>query len=755
MDKNKVDELIENLTLEEKASLLCGADFWHTVAIERLDIPGIMMTDGPHGLRKQEVAIDDLSPSPSKTAICFPAGCAQAASFDPSVSNKIGKEIGRIARSEHVSAVLGPAMNIKRDPRCGRNFEYYSEDPLLSTKMASGSISGIQSMGVGACAKHFLANSQEYYRMSMNAIIDERTLREIYLASFEGAVKETKPWMIMNSYNQVNGKYSSDNREALTDILRGEWGFDGMVVSDWGGCNDPIKAVKAGMDLQMPGPVPDNTEYLISAVNDGRITETEIDTAASHVLGFVLRAAENKAGEELYDFEKGHELAVKAEEECAVLLKNDEGMLPLENGERILLLGEYARSPRYQGGGSSHIVPYRIDAAVDFISGSSVTCLDGFDDENPDRNSGLLSEAVNEAPYYDKIVIFAGLPESFETEAMDRKHIDMPDYQNELISKVSEVNGNVAVVLHNGSAVTMPWIDNVKAVLEMYLGGEGVGQAAADLLYGKAVPCGRLPETFPLKIEDVPAYPYYGRERFNVPYREGVLVGYRWYETMGKDVLFPFGHGLSYAEFKFSDFSVDRDSISDNEELRCSVRVENTGSCSGKAVVQIYVAPPASDIVRPVRELKGFEAVILDPGESKIVEILLDSRAFAYWDEKKHDWKVESGKYIIQLGESSEKIITEKEVNIRYNTVIHETFTLSTPIGDIMKTEIGESILKQSLYKFAGLDENGEPEDKSNVFHKEALIEQAKEMPLRNILSFFQGTTREDLNKMLDIINKN
>lgn len=460
MDAQKIRR---RMTLEQKAAFCSGLDFWHLHGVE--NIPPVMVTDGPHGLRKQAEGVDHLGLNESVKAICFPAGCALACSFDPELAERMGAELGKLAQAEDISAVLGPAMNIKRSPLCGRNFEYYSEDPLLSTKMASGAVKGIQSRHVGACPKHFLANNQEYYRMSSNSVVDEQTMREIYLASFEETVREAKPWTVMCSYNKINGTYACENKTYLTDILRGEWGFDGYVMTDWGALDDPVESLKAGLDLGMPGPSPESVRQIVQAVENGTLNEAVVDQAVDRILSVVLKYVENHDDGASYDYEAGHEAARQIETECAVLLKNEDHVLPLSETENVVMIGQYCKAPRYQGGGSSHINPYRVSCAWDEVGKlPHVTYAQGYSDRNGDDDSALLAEAVEKAQLADKAIIFAGLPDAYETEGVDRKSIDMPENQNRLIAAVAAVQPNTVVVLHNGSAISMPWLPSVKAV---------------------------------------------------------------------------------------------------------------------------------------------------------------------------------------------------------------------------------------------------------------------------------------------------
>ena len=756
MKQKKIRELLSEMTLEEKIGLCVGKDFWHTKGVERLGIPSVMMTDGPHGLRKQEGAGDQLGLGISEKAVCFPAGCAIASSFQPQNAERIGEELGKIAREKQVGVVLGPALNIKRSPLCGRNFEYYSEDPLLSGKMAAAAVKGIQSQGIGACLKHFAVNNQEYFRQTQNSVVDEQTMREIYLSAFEYAVKEADPQWVMSSYNRINGTYASENREYLTDILREEWGFEGAVVSDWGASDDPAESIKAGMDLNMPGPAPEQVRQLKKAVEEGRLTEKDINRVAERILRNILSERETDRKGDLkgsYDFEAGHRIAAQVEEDSAVLLKNEDHILPLKEEEQVALIGAYVKTPRYQGGGSSHIRPWKVTSVWDEIGDrENISYAEGFREEG-DEDASLLEQAVECAKAADKAVIFVGLPDAYETEAVDRKHLSLPENQNRLIQAVSKVQPNTAVVLHNGSPVVMPWLSEVKGVLELYLGGEAVGTAAARLLYGEVNPSGRLAESFPLRLEDTPCYPYYGVERDNVIYREGRLVGYRYYETMKRQVLFPFGHGLSYTSFSYSNLWVEKKQCSDKEIQRVRVDVTNTGDRAGKETVQLYVAPPAGKAVRPLRELRAFEKISLEPGECRTVEFILDRRAFAEWDIELHGWYVPGGIYQIQLGRSAAEIVLEKEIELISSEPKIPFFTQNTPLGEIMEYPKAKKILLSAMEEMLGTRatrlNSKDAADKSDTLSREAMLASAQAMPLRALLSFGADTKKEYLERIL------
>jgi len=684
-----IKRIIEQMTLEEKASLCSGGDGWHTQAVERLGVPALRVSDGPHGLRKQMEGADNLGMQESIKAVCFPAGCALAASFDREVLKKVGSAIGEECQAEGVGIILGPGINIKRSPLCGRNFEYYSEDPYVSSELAAAYIDGVQENNIGACIKHFFANNQETRRFTVSSEVDERTAREIYLASFENAVKKAKPWAVMCAYNRINGVYAAESKKYLTDILRGEWGFDGFVVSDWGAANDRVPDLQAGMDLEMP-PINDkNDKRIIQAVKSGELEEEVLDKAVERLLGAVCRYEDNKNRSAVFDYEKDHETAKKAAVESMVLLKN-EAVLPLNKDEKIAVIGAFAAEPRYQGGGSSHINAYNVESfwgcmKKDPEISESITFAQGFSIKEDKINPKMVEEAAAVAKNADKVLVFAGLPERCESEGYDRSHMGIPENQNALIMKLAEVNPNIIVVLHNGAPVEMPWVDSVKAVLETYLSGEAAGAAVKDILYGIVNPSGRLPETFPVRLQDTPSYLNSFGEGDRVYYREGIFVGYRYYDSKEMGVLFPFGHGLSYTDFAYSNVRVNKSSVNDGEQLTVWVDVTNSGQRAGKEVVQLYVKPPKSHmVIRPVHELKGFTKVFLNPGETKTVQFVLDKRAFAYFNAEVHEWFVESGEYEIEIAKSSQNIVLRQRVQVFGKKCNIVKVDINTPLGDIL-----------------------------------------------------------------------
>ena len=667
MDSKKIKALIKKMTLEEKVSLCSGSDFWHTQEIERLGIPAVMVSDGPHGLRKQDLEADHLGVNNSIKAVCFPTGVGLASSFDVELVQKVGEAIGNECQAENLAAVLGPANNIKRSPLCGRNFEYLSEDPYLSGKIAAAHIKGVQSQGVGTSLKHFCANNQEYRRNSYDSRIDERAFREIYLKAFEIAVRESQPWTVMCAYNLVNGIQSSENKRILTDILRDEWGFEGIVMSDWGAVRDRAKGIAAGLDLEMPGCNKANDCVVIDAVKDGTLAESDLDKCVERILEFVYKAIENHNDDAVWDKEKDHILARDIASNCMVLLKNENKALPLSGTDVVLFVGGFVKKPRMQGGGSSHINCTKIDSVLAAIQGNSrIMYEEGYAVDGDEYDEKLFKRAVEKAKIADKVVVFAGLPESYESEGYDRTHMQLPSVQNKMIEALSEVCESVIVVLENGSPVEMPWIDKVDSILETYLAGQGVGNATVSALYGKTNPSGRLAETFPLKVQDNPSYLEFSGDSNVVDYREGIYVGYRYYTKKKMPVLFPFGHGLSYCDFTYGKLSVDNTELTDEDEVTVNVEVINDSDIAGAEVVQVYVESdiPRSKIRRPVRELKAFTKIKFNPGEKKTVSLVLDKSAFAYYDTEISDWYVEPGDYKIEICKNADEVIAYKRVHV-------------------------------------------------------------------------------------------
>lgn len=632
-----VEKILQSMTLEDKIALCSGATFWETKAFEKYGIPALFMCDGPHGLRKQdrESGTDMLGVNQSRPATCFPPAVTTAGSWDPDLLAEIGAAIGDEAKAQGVGLVLGPGANLKRNPLCGRNFEYFSEDPFLAGKLAAGFIRGVEGQGVGTSLKHFAANSQEKSRFTSDSVMDQRTLRELYLSAFEAAVKEGKPATVMCAYPKLNGVHCSDHKELLTDILRDEWGFEGMVVTDWGAMNDRMEGFRAGCDLNMPGGSAYMEKEVLAAVKSGALPESAVDDSARRVLKLVFRAAETLKEAAECDYDAHHDLAARAAEGGAVLLKNEGGVLPLKEGQTVALLGHMAREMRFQGAGSSHINPTKLTNPVDAMPGLPFApgC-----DARGDTTDSLIAQAVELAKSVEVPVVFAGLPGRYESEGFDRDNMKMPGGHLRLIDAVAEANPNTVVVLLCGAPVECPWADKVKAILYMGLPGQAGGTAAADLLYGKVNPSGKLAESWPLRYEDCPSAPFYGKTK-DALYLEGVYVGYRYYDKAQKAVRWPFGYGLSYTTFGYSDLKAEGGAV--------TVTVTNTGSVPGAEVVQLFVCPPQDGVHRPVRELKGFQKVFLQPGEAKAVTFTLDDRAFALWQE---GWKLPAGIYGVEVG---------------------------------------------------------------------------------------------------------
>lgn len=751
-----IKELISKMTLEEKAGLCSGLDFWHTKPVERLGVPAVMVSDGPHGLRKQDEESDHLGINDSIKAVCMPAACATAASFDRELIGHMGEAIGDSCQHEKLSVVLGPAVNIKRSPLCGRNFEYFSEDPYLAGEMSASYINGVQSRNVGTSIKHFAANNQEHRRMSSSSNIDERTLREIYFPAFEISVKKAQPWTVMCSYNRLNGTYASEHPWLLTDVLRKEWGFEGYVMSDWGAVSDRVAGVAAGLDLEMPASGGINDKKIVEAVRAGKLDEALVDQAVERILKINYRYLDNAKPETPWDKEADHEFSAQIAAECMVLLKN-EGVLPLCKEDDVAFIGEFAKRPRFQGGGSSHINCFKTTSAMEAIDGLKVTYAQGYSVDKDEATDEMIAEAVAAAKAAKVAVVFAGLPDAYESEGYDRTHMGMPACQNKLIEAVAAANPNTVVVLHNGSPVEMPWIDQVKGVLEAYLGGQAVGQAVVKVLFGDVNPSGRLPETFPVKLSDNPSYLYYGGEGNEADYREGIFVGYRYYDKKDMEVLFPFGYGLSYTTFACSNLRLSASEITDQETLIATVTVTNTGSCAGKTVVQLYVGDKISTVLRPVRELKGFEKVELAPGEGKDISFVLDKRAFAYWNTELGDWHVETGEFTVEVGQSSRDLEVCGTVTVNSTVKLKKHYTMDSIYMDILEDPKAAQVIKPMLDEMKKAFSSGS--DDSTDAAKEAVSEEmnmamVKYMPLRGAMSFGGGITQEQMDAMLAEMNR-
>ena len=751
-----VKAIVKQMTLEEKAGMCSGKDFWHLKGVERLGIPEVMVSDGPHGLRKQAEEADHLGINDSIKAVCFPTACATACSFDRDLLFEMGQRIGDECQAENLSVILGPAVNIKRSPLCGRNFEYFSEDPYLASQMAAAHIKGVQSKNVGTSIKHFAANNQEHRRMSCSSEIDERTLREIYLGAFETAVKEGKPDTVMCSYNKINGEFASENHWLLTEVLRDEWGFEGYVMSDWGAVNDRVKGLKAGLELEMPASDGHTDQEIVDAVRNGELDEAVLDTAVERILNIVFKFTDNRQ-EGKFDKEEDHKLAAKVAEESMVLLKN-EGILPLpKEGKKIAFIGKFAQKPRFQGGGSSHINSFKVTSALDAVKEiTEVTYAQGYDVQEDKTDQALLKEAVRAAEEADIAVIFAGLPDLFESEGYDSSHMRMPDCQNELIREITKVQKNTVVVLHNGSPVEMPWADDVKGILEAYLCGQAVGQAEVNLLFGISNPCGKLAETIPYKLSDNPSYLNFPGDGQTVEYKEGVFVGYRYYDTKEMPVRYPFGYGLSYTTFEYRDLQVSSGEMKDTDTLKVSLKVKNTGNRAGKEIVQLYVADKTGAASRPVKELKNFTKVFLNPGEEKTVDMELDKRSFAWYCTAIHDWYAATGEYEIIAAASSKDIRLTKTVHVTATTEIPLHIHMNTTVSELMENPRTREVIQgmtESLVESMGGSSEEKESAATEAISPEMSLKMLENSPLRSFRSFM-GMTTEEIEELIKKLQK-
>ena len=655
----KHPEILQKLSLEQKCALLSGKNTWQTQDYPKQGVPAIWLSDGPNGLRKQAGAADHLGLNPSVPATCFPTAATMANSWDPALGEEVGRALGEETAANRVNVLLGPGLNVKRSPLCGRSFEYFSEDPYLSGKMAAAYVRGIQENGVAACPKHFAVNSQELRRMASNSVLDERTLRELYLTAFEIVVKEAHPKSIMSAYNKVNDIYANENHHLLVDILRREWGFDGAVVTDWGGSNDHVEGVKNGSTLEMPSPGLGGARKLLKAVAEGSLTEQEIDLRVDELLELVLSttAAMEKAPRK-FDEKAHHELARRAAAESIVLLKNEGGILPLKHGKKVALIGDFALTPRYQGAGSSMVNPTRVDSLKDAMEAAELDMVGycaGYE-RSGKPNKAYLEEAVSQAKMADVVLLCIGLDESSESEGLDRTHIGIPAVQKQLLDAVTAANPNVVAVVSAGSVIETDWVEKCKAVVHGYLGGQAGAGAMLEVLTGWQNPCGKLAETIPLRYEDTPAARYFPGKKQNAEYREGLYVGYRYYETANKAVRYPFGYGLSYTTFAYSDLKVNADKV--------TFTLTNTGSCAGAEIAQLYVAKPDAAVFRPAKELKGFAKVFLKAGESKTVTIPLDDKTFRYWNVATDRWEVEGGSYQLLVGANVQDIRLTADITL-------------------------------------------------------------------------------------------
>lgn len=763
------------MKIEEKVKLLSGKDVWHTADIPAEGIPSIMMADGPHGLRKQMDSADNLGVRGTYKATLYPPATTVACTFNPGLAYRMGKMIGAEARSLDVQVVLGPGVNIKRNPLCGRNFEYYSEDPYLAGTLAYNWILGLQSNHVGASLKHFAANSQETLRLWSNSVIDERALREIYLRNFQIALK-AEPKTVMCCYNKVNGVYGSENKYLLTDILRKEWGFKGLVVSDWGAVSNHVRAVLAGCDLEMPSSQGYGEKKLLAGLKKGEISEADIDRSANRVLSLVNEFKDNKVLD--FDREEAEKTAREIATEGIVLLKN-ENVLPLKPEEKVAIVGGFAEKPRMQGGGSSHINPLKVETVLSEITAytENYQYFQGYNLDNDDYNEKLAEEVLNNIASFDKVVMMTGLPEWYENEGEDRRDMKLPASHLRLIEEILARNPNLIVVLYIGAQVEMPFSERVKGILNCNLLGQVSGKPVLDILYGKVSPSGRLATTFPLKLEDDPSTPNFGNTNNAVWYVESIFVGYRYYTTFKKKVLYPFGYGLSYTEFAYSNLEVDAGEISEDGKIVVRCKVKNIGNFPGKEVVQLYVENNRETLYKPLRELRRFAKVELSPGEEKEVQFTLEYQDFSYYDVSLKEFYVDKGIYKIQICKNAEEVILEKTIEKKYdklgyqwqgkkeyhltdeefaevygrplpprNVKRHRPYTLDDNVNFLQRTLLGKVMKRIIRKQINKLTEN--PKE------REMLFRQSTTIPLRTLASMSGGVfTLEKMEGIVDILN--
>lgn len=775
--------IVQDMSLQEKSSFASGKDFWHLEASGRHDLPSIMVTDGPHGLRKQNKSSDHVGLNVSVPATCFPTAVALACSWDTDLLEQVGNAIGQECVAEEVTVLLGPGMNIKRHPYCGRNFEYFSEDPLLSGKLAAALINGVQKNGVGTSVKHYAVNNQEKGRMIIDAVVDERTLREIYLRGFEIAVKEAQPWTVMCAYNRVNGTYCSEHDYLLNKILRDEWGFEGLVVTDWGATNDRAEGIRTGLDLEMPSSGGINDRLVEAAVSNGELDENLLDQAIARNVALSLLGKDLSQNRKDVDLDANHELARHVAAECTVLLKNDNQTLPLNSEQSIALIGAFAEHPRYQGTGSSQVKPTTLDNSLNRFKqiADQVEYARGYDPKSAEEDPVLIAEATGIAQQCDVAVVYVGLPPIYESEGFDRTHLELPEQHHRLVEAVCEANPNTVVVLSNGSPVAMRWVNKPKAILEGYLGGQAGGSAWVDVLFGLREPGGRLAETFPIAVSDVPSDRYFPGDLRQVQYREGLYVGYRYFDSAQRDVLFPFGHGLSYTDFEFGELEISQAA---NQTFQVSLEVRNTGNRAGSEVVQLYVHDISASVYRPEQELRAFSKVHLDPGTFERVTLTLTADAFNFYDPDQMKWVIEAGEFELRVGRSSREILRTHTINVQSDDVIttkrlgpklsgtllvtdDETFEsmLGTPIPtseasrpfhmnssiqEIRESLVGAQIAKRVVAAFtANMGGQSNDETLQKMFE-----EMASNMPLRSLALFSQGRTSfEDLEQMIALLN--
>jgi len=781
--KEHIKNIIEKLSLEEKAGLCSGKDFWNLKGIERVGLPSIMVTDGPHGLRKQADSSDHLGLFDSVPATCFPTAVGMASSWDNELLYQVGEKLAEECIAEKVSVILGPGANVKRHPLCGRNFEYFSEDPYLTGKLAASLINGVQSKGVGTSIKHYVANNQESMRMAVDALVDERTLREMYLKGFEIAVKESQPWTVMCSYNKLNGTYLSEDKRLLDDILKKEWGHKGLVVTDWGACNSRVDGLIAGQELEMPGNGGMNDARIVKAIKEGTLSEDILDERVSRVIELILKSKETlDKPSKKYDKDEHHNFARKVATDTIVLLQNNDKILPLDKSQTVGLIGEFGKKPRYQGSGSSLINPTRTANAFDAfkeVLGDNLLYAQGYNSKKDEIDEVLIAEAVKVAGQVDTIVLMIGLTDSFESEGFDRTHLNVPNNHLRLVEEVSKVNDNVIVSLSNGSPVIMPWKDNVKGILEQYLGGQASGEALCDVVFGDVNPSGKLAETFPNNIDEFPSNQNFPGLPRQEEYREGLYVGYRYYDTVNIEPLFPFGFGLSYTTFEYSDFKV---SLKDNIEV--SFKVTNNGEVKGKEISQVYVSKSDSTIYRPEKELKGYSKVELLPNESETVSISIPLSSLEAYHVG--EFSLENGEYKISVGSSSkdihfkETIVVDNGIKFKndnqdvykmidksfqptrsdfenlYGKEVPEypsikPFTMNSVFNELKATFVGNQMHKAISKEFGKTFGDGE-DNETVLLMVESVI---GEMPFRNVVVLGGGkiSERRALG-LLDLMNK-
>ncbi len=781
--KENIKKIVSQLSLEEKIGLCSGDDFWHLKGIQRLDLPRIMVTDGPHGLRKQAENADHLGMFGSVPSTCFPTAVGLASSWDDDLIYSLGEKLAEECITEKVSVILGPGANIKRHPLCGRNFEYFSEDPFLTGKLAANLINGIQSKGIGTSMKHFVANNQETMRMGVDALVDERTLREIYLKGFEIAVKDAQPWTVMCSYNKLNGTYLSENKRILDDVLKKEWGHKGLVMTDWGACNNRVDGLIAGQELEMPGSNGIHDQKIMKAIKDGKLSEEVLDERVSRVVELILKSKEtlNKENSQ-FDKEEHHAFARKAAADTIVLLQNKDNILPLNKDNTVALIGEFAKTPRYQGSGSSLINPLKLTKAYDAfkaVLGDKLLYAPGYSIKNDIIEDSLISEAIEIAKKADVVVLMVGLTDLFESEGFDRSHLNIPNNHLHLVDEITKVNKNIIITLSNGSPVLMPWKDNVKGIIEQYLGGQASGEALCDVVFGTVNPSGKLAETFPNSLTEFPSNQNFPGLPRQEEYREGLYVGYRYYDSANVEPLFPFGYGLSYTEFKYSDLKVSMD-----KAIEVSFTITNTGKVAGKEIAQVYISFDNSAVYRPEKELKGYQKISLKPGEAKPVKLVIPLSSLEIYNVD--SFKLEGGEYIVKVGKSSKEIVLKETISIKSSSKIIadnlnayknidnsfepskadfegmygkevpaypniKPYNLNSVFNELKATFVGKMLHKMITKQFVNMLGDGE-KNEAMLKMMESMVD---EMPFRSMVTFSNGAISENRALgLIDLMNK-